>query len=218
MTNTERKEDLFDLYNRGVIKIPKLSILIATTTERHEMYVMLHANLVSQIRRHNLVNEVEILSLVDNKEMSIGNKRQELLKMAKGDFIVFFDDDDLPSPNYVKMIHDAIVSDQYIDCIGMNVTMTTNGKNPQKCCHSLKYPDWENNKDGWDYVRNITHFNPVLRKKALEIGFKDIRFGEDKEYSDRISKILENEYYIEEPLFHYRYSNKQSHNEKYGIK
>lgn len=159
--------------------------------------------------------QVELIALSDNKEISIGAKRQKLLELAKGDFIVFFDDDDMPYPNYVQMILDAITPG--VDCIGMNVIMTTNGINTQRCCHSLRYKNWANNIDGWDYVRNITHFNPVLRSIALRVGFKDLRFGEDKLYSDGVSKLLTKEAYIDKPLFHYRYVI-QNHNEKYGIK
>ena len=211
---------------------PRLSILTATTKQRINMFEeVLHefdrqlialsepmtsigsanADLI-----HRKATSVEYIALSDNKEISIGAKRQKLLELASGEFVVFFDDDDAPSPDYVRNILDAITPD--IDCIGMNVYMTTNGKNPQKCCHRLKYKHWANKVDGWDYVRNITHFNPVLRSVALRVGFKDLRFGEDKLYSDGVSALLTKEAYITEPLFHYRYTNTTKHNEKYGIK
>jgi len=207
----------------------KLSILICTIEERREQF----ESLISSIRKHNIffgsqINRglfqcitdytkfVEIICYSDNKEISVGKKRQELLIRAEGEYIVFLDDDDLPSENYIDIILKAI--SEKPDCVGMNVAMTTNGANPQRCCHSLIYPEWKNNVDGWDYVRNITHFNPVKRELALQVGFKDLRFGEDKEYSDAVTKLCKTEVYIEEPLFHYRYSNKIQHNEKYGIK
>jgi len=209
----------------------KLSILIATTKSRVSMFEeLLHEfdrQLIEQSKTmrsfgtalNDLITrtteQVELIALSDNKEISIGAKRQKLLELAQGDFVVFFDDDDQPSPDYVSMILDAITPD--VDCVGMNVYMTTNGKNPQRCCHSLRYKQWANNVDGWDYVRNITHFNPVRRDVALKVGFKDLRFGEDKLYSDGVSALLRNEAYITEPLFHYRYKT-EPHNEKYGIK
>ncbi len=159
---------------------------------------------------------VEIVFLEDNKEMSIGAKRQKLLEMATGDWIVFFDSDDLPMAYYIRVIIDSIINNPGIDCIGINVHMTTNGKMPQRCCHRLMYPKWASKVHGWDYVRNITHFNPVLRELALQTGFKNLRFGEDQDYSDRLYPLLKKEHYIAAPLFHYRYSNKQNHTEKYG--
>lgn len=196
----------------------KLSILIATTVDRRDMFNNLYIEFKSQISQLHLSDQVEVVYIEDNKQMSIGNKRNELLKLSNGEWIVFFDSDDKPNKRYVELIYLAINNNPDIDCIGMNVKMTTNGVNPQRCCHRLRYKEWQNNINGWDFVRNITHFNPVKRELALKTGFKDLRFGEDKDYSDRLYPLLTKEFYIEEPLFDYLYTNKQTHNIKYGIK
>jgi hypothetical protein len=198
-----------------------LDILICTVIERTHLFSILFHELQKQI--NYLFTEfpdppVKIIYLQDNKEISVGRKRQQLLQMSQADFIVFFDDDDAPCSDYVRLVFDAINSPIKPDCIGINVLMTTNGSNVQRCCHSLKYPEWKSNVDDWDYVRNITHFNPVKKELALEVGFSDTRFGEDKEYSDKITKLCQKEFYIEKPLFNYRFNNSQPHNEKYGIK
>jgi glycosyltransferase involved in cell wall biosynthesis len=191
-----------------------LSILICTIRERANLFKELYANLVKQSQG----KPVEILFHYDNKEMRIGDKRNHLLLRADNDFVVFIDDDDWPVDNYVDLILEAINSDADVDCVGINVSMTTNSINVQRCCHSLKYKEWANGVDGWDYVRNITHFNPVRKDIALAVMFPSIRFGEDKVYSDSISLLCKKEFYIDAPLFHYRYDNSISHNEKYGIK
>lgn len=196
----------------------KLTILIATIEDRKLLFDELVASLCKQVYYNNLENEIQIISALDNKEVSIGSKRQLLLTSAKAKFITYLDDDDMPSENYCKNIVNAIIQNPNIDCIGMNVNMTTNGQKPQRCCHRLAYKEWKDNVDGWDYVRNITHFNPVLREKALQVGFKDIRYGEDKDYSDRLTPLLTKEFYIEEPLFHYRYTTQIPHKQKYGIR
>lgn len=195
----------------------KLSILIATVNEREQMFAQLKQEFARQIM-FDYKDQVELISISDDKELSIGSKRQQLLEKATGDWIVFFDDDDWPYKYYVHEIMQAILTYKDIDCIGINVFMTTDGKRPQKCCHRLLYPVWQDNKDGWDYVRNITHFNPVRREFALTTGFKDMRFGEDKDYSDRLFPLLTKEHYIELPLFHYRYTTKIPHQQKYGFK
>lgn len=195
-----------------------LSILICTTIDRRVMFLDLQTEFYRQIVSNGLATEVEVLYEEDNKEMSVGAKRQILLERAIGDWIVYFDSDDKPNREYVLLIYQTIISNSDIDCIGMNVDMTTDGNNPQKCCHRLKYPEWKDNIDGWDYVRNITHFNPIKRKLALMVGFKDERFGEDKIYSDLVTKLCKKEAYIEQPLFHYRYTTQIPHKEKYGIR
>jgi len=207
-----------------------LSILIATTTDRIGLFDELLHKFDKQLQErsgwiakgnagaditHRITDQVELIALCDNKQMSIGRKRQQLLNMAKGEWIVFFDDDDDPNENYVQMILDKI-SPQY-DCMGIKVKMTTNGVNEQTCLHRFGRP-WAENKEGYDYIRPIIHFNPVRRELALKAGFKDLRYGEDKDYSDRLNKIVKKEVFIDEWLFHYRYSNKMPHNLKYGIK
>lgn len=161
-------------------------------------------------------DEVEVLFEEDNKQISVGAKRQKLLRRAKGDYIVFFDSDDWPSMFYVDDILKALLFEP--DCVGFEINMTTNGVKPQVCCHSLRYPVWKENVDGYDYVRNVTHFNPVRRKLALKVGFPDLRYGEDKWYSDRVTKLCKHEVFIAKRMFHYRLSTKMSHKQKYGIR
>lgn len=196
-----------------------LSVLIATVEGRKKEFELLEKEFYRQRNRLSCPGDVEILPKSDNKEMSIGVKRQKLLEDASGLWTVFFDDDDWPMPNYLELILKAIKTPG-VDCVGINGIMTTNGKNQQRWCHRLGY-GWHEGafakRNGFDYLRPIIHFNPVLREKALQAGFKDMRFGEDRDYADRLNKLLTKEVYISEPLFHYRYTT-QEFNSKYGIK
>ena len=205
-----------------------LSILICSIEERAEKLSILKELLISQsmMLRENADcdlshRDVEILTEVDNKQISIGAKRQKLLEKAKGDWIVFFDDDDIPSYNYIKVILSAIKNNTTIDCIGIRGIMTTNGIHSKSWCHRLGYKiegdGHTPHASGYDYVRPIIHFNPVRRELALKAGFKDLRYGEDMDYAERLNPLLTKEYFIDEILFHYRYSTDQSHKKKYGI-
>lgn len=195
-----------------------LSILICSVTERLDKLKLL----INKFNQQKNGYEIEILVEIDNKQVSVGAKRQTLLQKAKGDWITFFDDDDDPSDKYVSLIVNAIRNNPNIDCIGIRGRMTTNGVNQKTWCHRLGYPiEGDGNtplKEGYDYIRPIIHFNPVLRAKALQAGFRDLRFGEDMDYAKRLNPLLEKEYFIDEELFHYRYSTKINHKEKYGIK
>lgn len=197
----------------------KISILICSITDRDAQLKKLLDNLYGQ--RIPYTEEVEILTEVDNKEISVGAKRQKLLERAKGKWVVWFDDDDIPSQRYIKLIIDAITNNKDIDCIGIRGLMTTNGGNPKTWLHRLGYKiEGDGNtptKYGYDYVRPIIHFNPVLRSKALIAGFKDMRYGEDMDYAERLNKLLTKEYFIDEELFHYNYTSTVPHNKKYGI-
>jgi glycosyltransferase involved in cell wall biosynthesis len=187
----------------------KLSILIATIHERKEQFDMLYDHLHLQS-----TSEVEILSLADNKEISIGMKRQRLLEMGKGDYVVFIDDDDWVADNYIPAILAACT--YHPDCIGFKINCSINGET-KSAIASLRYRTWGDQIDGFDYVRSIYHKTPVKRTLALQIGFKDQRYGEDHDYSKRLQPLLHTEQFIDQVLYYYRYSNAVPHNIKYGI-
>lgn len=191
-------------------------ILVASTLDRKDDYEKLIERFNKLITNAKLNEYVSVISDVDNKEKTIGKKRQDLLEKSTSDYICFFDDDDYPYDNYVVDIYKAILTG--VDCVGIKINMTTDGDNPQTCCHSLRYPVWSSGKDGYDYLRNITQFNCVKKELALQVGYKDLRYGEDKIHSDELTLLCKTEYFIETPVFHYRYSTKLNHKEKYGIK
>lgn len=189
-----------------------LSILICTTTDRRPLFQKLY----NELDRQAEGLPVEILFEEDNKQMSVGAKRQKLLLRAKGEYIVYFDSDDWPYSFYVSEIVKALESKP--DCVGFEINMTTNGIKPQVCCHSLRYPVWKERVDGYDYVRSPGHFNPIKRDIAIRVGFKDMRFGEDHVYSKGVTRLCKSEIFIPKKLFHYRYSNSIPHKQKYGIR
>lgn len=189
----------------------KLSILICTIPERKELF----DSLIELFRNQYSGGEVElVINSASRENISVGYKRQYLLDTCNGEYIVYFDDDDKPSPYYIDEILKAIESKP--DCVGFKILMTTNGSNPETCIHSLKNKVWE--KKNGVYLRNVTHFNPVKRELALQVGFKDLRFGEDFDYANRLTPLCKNEVFIDKYLFDYRYSTKEPHREKYGIK
>ena len=186
----------------------KLSILICTLGGRKNFYNRLMECLTKQADRYNLWNHVEVLSDCDNGELSIGAKRNKLLDLAKGEYTVFIDDDDVVSEEYIKLILDAI--DNNPDVIGIHLLMTTNGCKEERTYHSLKYTSW------WDepdpdrlgrkrYFRNPNHLNPVKRKYALKVRFPEINNGEDRVYSQNLLSYLKTEVCIDQPIYYYLY-------------
>lgn len=192
---------------------PILSILICTIIERKKIFDLLLTELNRQIKPYG--SRIEVLFESDNKQMSIGKKRQILLDKSIGKYIVYFDDDDWIYPDFVFRIMVALESSP--DCVGIVIDMTTNLIKPQICCHSLKYPEWKERVDGYDYVRNVTHRNPVRRDLAIKIGFDDKRYGEDKKYSDLVTLLCKTEVFISTPIFRYQYDTHIPFKRKYGI-
>lgn len=185
-----------------------LSILIPTLHSRKFHFQNITRSLHSQIEKLENPNEVEILSYTDNREKTTGHKRNVLLERAKGKFVVFVDDDDKLSPQYVELILKAIKENPQIDAIGIRGKYSEDGKTPEPFETSLKH-NWEK-RNGW-YYRTINHISPIKREHAITVKFPDITIGEDYKYTMALkdSKLLKKEVVIETPIYFYNFiSNK----------
>lgn len=185
------------------------SILICTLPERKEFLERLLNILNPQIEEFK--DFVEIIIEEDNGEKSIGEKRNNLLRKATGEYVAFIDDDDIVSCDYVEKILTALESKP--DCVGLHLLHFNDGNLGGFTYHSLKYRTWFENQDTstglMRYYRNPNHINPIKREYALLTKFPEISMGEDKDYSHNILKHLKKEKYIIEPIYYYLYrSNK----------
>jgi len=61
--------------------------------------------------------DVEIIILGDNKKITVGKKRDRLIQMAQGKFVVLVDDDDDVSDDYVDVVCNIIEQNPDIDVI-----------------------------------------------------------------------------------------------------
>lgn len=174
----------------------KLSILIATMPIRKEKL----KNLLSILEPQVLGQPVEILT-DDSMLYNIGVKRNYLLNRAKGEYIVFVDDDDLVSPDYVENILRA--TETKPDCIGISGTIIFNGHEQKQWHISKSFKGWFEQLG--IYYRTPNHISPVRRELALQVMFPPIQFGEDFEYSTNLLPLLKTEVVIPGNLYFYRY-------------
>lgn len=179
-----------------------LSILICTIPRRAGMFAIL----LNELERQAQGYMVEILA--DDQPGSIGAKRQRLLQKATGDYVAFIDDDDEVSPQYVKLIIEA--AEQKFDAIGFEGEITTNGRHAKRFSISMHHKYEEK---GGIYYRYNNHLSPVLRDIALQIGYKDLSYGEDFDFAKRLheSGLIKTEHYIYTPMYFYKYITKKSY-------
>jgi glycosyltransferase involved in cell wall biosynthesis len=189
---------------------PKLSILLCTVISRAALFAKLHEHLLAQAKD----KPVEVLVACDNKEISIGKKRQNLLEQATGDYVAYIDDDDWTSETYVDDILAALELNP--DCVGFLITCTTNGHSPKKAIASMRYKEWGENQDGYAHTRSPYQKTPVRREIALKVGFPDLRYAEDRVYSRGITALIKTEVFIDKVCYFYRYSF-ENFAKKYGI-
>lgn len=151
--------------------------------------------------------------------MSIGVKRQHLLDSAKGEYCVMVDDDDMIHHEYINRVLQALQSKP--DCVGYLERVLLDGKK-QIACHSDRWKEWKTKHEGYDYVRTIFYKDVIRTSIAKQIGFKDLRYGEDHDFSVRLkqSGLLKTEVFINEIMYYYTYNSisPKEHAERYGIK
>lgn len=192
------------------IMTPRLSILLCTVISRANLFALLHAHILKQADG----KRVEVLVACDNKEISIGKKRQNLLEQATGDYVCYVDDDDWVADDYVDRILAALESGP--DCVGFLITCTTNGRNPKSAIASMRYKEWGENRDGYAHTRGCYHKTPCRREIALKVGFPDLRYAEDKPYARGVTARVRTEVFVPHVLYHYRFRS-EPFAAKYGI-
>ena len=177
----------------------KLSILICTVDTRNA------TELIKQLSRH----DIELLWLGDNRQMSIGEKRNWLLSMAKGEYVVFIDDDDEVSDMYVDELLKGCESGADVVCF--NVMYCPVVGEPMPVIYSKDYED-TTEKDHYRRVPN--HLMCFNRELALSVMFKEVNFGEDYDFAQRMKPLIKTEHRIKKVLYNYRYSFENSESEK----
>ena len=214
--------------------IPLLSILIPTVVGREREREML----ISKICGDNLhqINgsvtsfggfvvfytfmnlDIEMIVYEDNKEITIGEKREQLYNAANGLYSWQIDDDDLISDNAIELILKAIKHDT--DCICFKELIDIDGKISHSNI-SLDYGDWEGDGskelwDGFSYHRTPFFKTPIKTEICKQVGVKAMRFAEDHDFAQRIKPLLKSMTYIPEFIYHYIHIS-SPFNLRYGI-
>ncbi len=175
------------------------------------MLEILITKLQGQISKCSFAAEI----LYDDSEFdTIGEKRNRLLKNAKGKYLCFVDDDDDISNNYIERLRWASISD--CDCASLRGVITTDGKNPLIFEHSIRYKEWKTNKEGESphattYERFPNHLNMVRSSIAKKFKFTEKNYGEDFDWSKKLheSGLIKTEQQIPDIIYLYKYiSNK----------
>jgi glycosyltransferase involved in cell wall biosynthesis len=180
---------------------PLITIMIPTLASRTSYLKRLLTTLYFQIDLLNAVDDVEILTFVDNGEQTTGAKRNWLVNNAKGEYVCFHDDDDMPTDVYVKK--QLEVAKSGMDCGEFRGLYFINGKYDRPFIHSIRYDKWD--QDATAYYRCTNHLNGIKKSILIQFPYPDKTVGEDGVQSMEMknAKILKTEYAINETLYLY---------------
>jgi glycosyltransferase involved in cell wall biosynthesis len=192
----------------------KISILIPTIKERERQFFTLSKKLETQASKIiKDSDQVMILSRHDDKEVSIGAKRNLLLDKAIGDYCCFLDDDDDISDNYIEWMLKAAESG--CDCASLMGIITFDGTGDSLFEHSLRYKEYKTvqgaNEYQIRYERYPNHLNLIKTSIAKQFKFPEINHGEDTDWATQIrdSGLLKTEFHIPEVIYYYKYVTKK---------
>jgi glycosyltransferase involved in cell wall biosynthesis len=178
-----------------------LSILICSVEieERQIKLKKLISELHKQISKNYAEEIVEILVDADNMTKSVGQKRNDLISKAKGNFVCFIDDDDFITENYLSTILNHL--NIGIDILLIGISHIENGINKTKILPSLFIDNLTTN----DVVFKTNHFHLCPHKKSIAelVSFDCVNFAEDMIYSQKMVKHISNHAVISDPIYIY---------------
>lgn len=205
----ERREDYGDIFIRNKAYYDRkfgkdrlvLTICIASLHTREAFLARLRENLRPQIGPG-----VQVLCDADFGNASIGAKRQALLQAARGEYVVFIDDDDLVAPDYIQKIFLAVFRGTNPDCITFDGARYDNGVFDAPVIYSLKKhanATQALSRGRTVYIRMPQHITPIRREIALAVGYKDLNSGEDLDFARRVYPLLKTEERVDGTLYKY---------------
>jgi hypothetical protein len=183
----------------------KWQILILTSPSRSVFLEQLLSLLEPQINALGLrkFDQVDILIRKDDwKEppfIGVGGKREAVRKQATGDYICWFDDDDLPAPDYISSILPLLDG---IDYVGFNLYTTVDKKYIGPTDHTLRNLGWTDDYHDPAHHRDISHLNPMRRDLAMLKPMSGPT-GEDHRWADSMRGLVKTEHYIDKVLYYY---------------
>jgi glycosyltransferase involved in cell wall biosynthesis len=181
----------------------KLSILVITVPNRlRYFYPRLMTQLIDQTKHRN---DVEVLSLFDNKTRSIGAKRQAILDLCQGEYVVFIDDDDRISDDYVEEIIKAIKNNPDCDCVVFDNLTSIDGGAPILCKYGIEfeygYIDSSNPQKGWrgKPAHTMVYKSSIAKRHK----YTDMGSGEDVDWVKRACLDIKKQVRIDKTLYFY---------------
>lgn len=182
-----------------------LSILVCSVHTRYKTFLpKIQDQLYDQLAAlpEDDQQRTEIIVLTDNKQMMLGHKRNTMIDIAQGKYIVFVDDDDRLADDYVAELLKATATDA--DAIVFTAMVSLNGE-PAKPCYYSKVHRRDYNKSN-AYYRIPNHICCVKKSVSLKSSFPNILYGEDAGYGKVLLPNIKTEHVIDKVLYYYDYN------------
>lgn len=194
---------------------PVWSILILSVPGRLGQLDALYKRLEGQMAESGISKEsVEIVTIVDNRVMSIGEKRNLALSLSVGTYISFLDDDDDVSDDFVPVLHTAAKRRREgVICFDQDCTVNGKKFKVDFFLENQNMPAVLDPATG-EYPAVITRkpyhmclWNGVV---ARQTKFPDVSYGEDLAWLNQMWQRTRTQYKIPKVLHYYQFSDATS--------
>lgn len=193
----------------------KLSILVPSTHKRWNSFnLKIQEQLFSQYDKLSpeLQKEVEILMFVDTKSRMLGQKRNEMVNLALGEYVVHVDSDDRIAPNYIVSLLNAIHA-HGTDVITFYASVSINGGKPKRCDYSIKHKKDHNTINQYNRLPN--HICCIKKSISKKSSFPNVMYSEDKIFAEILLPHIKSEHQIKETLYYYDYNQVTSETQEF---
>lgn len=180
------------------------SVLIPTLVGREAGLQNVLRSVREKIARIAPDLRVEYCVDVDNRETSIGMKRERMLQSAKGKYVSFIDDDDEITDAYIEDLRETIHGNYHVMRLYGQMSQYNFIHSTEMTIHtpmaSLDHPP--------RFQRPPNHLNPMMADVAKLIHYKNAVHGEDLDWALSMLRhgFLTNEYRREPIQVHYIYN------------
>jgi hypothetical protein len=192
----------------------KLSILIPSTHTRVKTFLpKIQDQIFGQYNELSAFDQqqVEIIILTDTKSVMLGEKRNRLVDMAQGEYVVFVDDDDVISDDYIKTLFAA--TKKGADVISFTAMVSLNGETAKPCYYSKDNRKDYNTNDA--YYRIPNHICCIKKESALKSSFPNIQYGEDSAFSKLLLPHLKTELKLDKILYYYNFNSETTETQEH---
>lgn len=190
-------------------KLLMLSVLIPSIPARHNQMIRLKVELLKQISycrvTHPALGKIELI-LDDSKSfrqggLSIGQKREALVKRANAKYLCFLDDDESISPDYLETLLRLCYENKDV-CTFRSLAKLSN--NWALIDMSIRNENQQINPMGITR-RTPWHICPVRTEFAKLYGFPDSNYGEDYQWFEQVLKHCQHEAHTDKIVHNYNH-------------
>lgn len=183
-----------------------LSILICSVTKRVKGFL---PRLLDALEPQ-LTDNVEVIIAVDNKKRTVGEKRNDLLNQSQGRYVVFIDDDDMITSDYVSSITNGIK--EGTDVVVFGAKRYVNESFDKDVKYGIQFR--KDSEDQNYYYRIPNHLMCFKRDLAIQVAYPYTNFGEDAEWAKNIFYKIKTQNDVGKVLYYYYFSPETTETQK----